>query len=418
VVFTPEKETSAGAVAAALAVLLLPYSLLGPFTGVLLDRWRRRQVLLFGNVLRAVLAAGTALLVVAHVPDGLFYLSALSVTAVNRFVLAGLSAALPRVVDGRPLVVANALTPTAGTLAATAGGAVAFVVRIAVPGGGSADAAVVLMGALLYLAAGLSALSLGAEALGGGGGVDGAGLAAAVGATVRGLGAGLRHLRERRPAGEALAAMTAMRFFYGALTVTLLMLCRYAWAGDAAPGAHAGSGGGSGSASGGLALLGVAVAVSGAGFLVAALVTPSAVARVGAPGWITACAVGSAVLLPVLGLGFAVVPMLVAAFFLGLATQGAKIATDTVVQAQVSDAFRGRVFSLYDVLFNVGYVAAAAVTASVLPRDGRSPGVLLALTALYAGVGWAMFHVKHRPPPDTTSSAGPGTVLPSCPNDL
>jgi hypothetical protein len=423
VVFTPEKETSPGAVAAALAVLLLPYSLLGPFTGVLLDRWRRRQVLLFGNVLRAVLSGGTALLVVAHVPDGLFYLSALSVTAVNRFVLAGLSAALPRVVDGRPLVVANALTPTAGTLAATTGGAVAFVVRLAVPGGGSAGAAVVLMGALLYLAAGLSALGLGADALGGGsadvrGGGDRAGLVAVVWATVRGLGAGLRHLRERRAAGEALAAMTVMRFCYGALTVTLLMLCRYAWAGDAAPGAHAGSGGGSGSASGGLALLGVAVAVSGAGFLAAALVTPSAVARVGAAGWITACAVGAAVLLPVLGLGFAVVPMLAAAFFLGLATQGAKIATDTVIQARVSDAFRGRVFSLYDVLFNVGYVAAAAVTALVLPRDGRSPGVLLALTALYAGVGWAMFHVKHRTPPGTAPSAGTGTVLPSCPNDL
>jgi hypothetical protein len=435
VVFTPEKETSAGAVAAALAVLLLPYSLLGPFTGVLLDRWRRRQVLLLGNVLRAVLSGGTALLVVAHVPDGLFYLSALSVTAVNRFVLAGLSAALPRVVDGRPLVVANALTPTAGTLAATLGGGVAFVVRITVrttvPGGGSADAAVVLMGALLYLAAGLSALSLGADALGGGAaeenaqtsggaggasGVAGAGLAAGVWMTVRGLGAGLRHLRECRAAGEALAAMTAMRFCYGALTVTLLMLCRYGWAGDA--GSGPGSGSGSGSASGGLALLGVAVAVSGAGFLAAALVTPSMVARLGALGWITACAVGSAVLLPVLGLGFAVVPMLVAAFFLGVATQGAKIATDTVVQAQVSDAFRGRVFSLYDVLFNVGYVAAAAVTALVLPRDGRSPGVLLALTALYAGVAWSMFHVKHRTPPDTTPSAGPGTVLPSCPNDL
>jgi hypothetical protein len=269
----------------------------------------------------------------------------------------------------------------------------------------------------------LSALGLGADALGGGsadvrGGGDRAGLVAVVWATVRGLGAGLRHLRERRAAGEALAAMTVMRFCYGALTVTLLMLCRYAWAGDAAPGAHAGSGGGSGSASGGLALLGVAVAVSGAGFLAAALVTPSAVARVGAAGWITACAVGAAVLLPVLGLGFAVVPMLAAAFFLGLATQGAKIATDTVIQARVSDAFRGRVFSLYDVLFNVGYVAAAAVTALVLPRDGRSPGVLLALTALYAGVGWAMFHVKHRTPPGTAPSAGTGTVLPSCPNDL
>ena len=57
VVFSPEKQTSAAAIASAMAVLLLPYSLVGPFAGVLLDRWRRRQVFLYGNLLRALLAA-------------------------------------------------------------------------------------------------------------------------------------------------------------------------------------------------------------------------------------------------------------------------------------------------------------------------------------------------------------------------
>lgn len=121
VVFSPEKQTSAAAIASAMAVLLLPYSLIGPFAGVLLDRWPRRQVFLYGNLLRAALACSTALLILTSVPDWLFYASALCVTAVNRFVLAGLSAALPRVVDTDRLVVANSLSPTAGTLAATAG---------------------------------------------------------------------------------------------------------------------------------------------------------------------------------------------------------------------------------------------------------------------------------------------------------
>lgn len=107
VVFSPEKQTSPAAIASAMAVLLLPYSLVGPFAGVLLDRWRRRQVFLYGNLLRAVMASTTAVLILGHVPDWLFYASALSVTAVNRFVLAGLSAALPRVVDAERLVMAN-----------------------------------------------------------------------------------------------------------------------------------------------------------------------------------------------------------------------------------------------------------------------------------------------------------------------
>lgn len=163
VVFSPEKQTSAAAIAAAMAVLLLPYSLVGPFAGVLLDRWRRRQVFLYGNLLRVLLACGTAVLMVSGVPDWLFYASALCVTAVNRFVLAGLSAALPRVVDAERLVLANSLSPTAGTLAATAGGGLAFVLRLAVS---DSDVAVILLGALLYLGAALVSLRIAPTLLG------------------------------------------------------------------------------------------------------------------------------------------------------------------------------------------------------------------------------------------------------------
>ncbi|MEV5509281.1 MFS transporter [Streptomyces orinoci] len=393
VVFSPEKQPSPAAIASAMAVLLLPYSLLGPFAGVLLDRWRRRQVLLHGNLLRAALAVGTALLIAARVPDWLFYVSALSVTGVNRFVLAGLSAALPHVVDGQQrLVMANALSPTAGTLAATAGGALAFGVRLAGPGGPASDAMVVLAGALLYLAAALAALRLPSTLLGPELPLPRAEFGRALSGTVRGLTAGLRHLAGRRPAAVALAAVTVMRFCYGALTVTLLMLCRYAWT-------H--------SSSAGLALLGLAVGVSGAGFFAAALLTPWAVGRLGRLGWIAACAGAAAVLEPALGLSFARVPVLAAAFVLGLVTQGAKIATDTVLQASVADRFRGRVFSLYDVLFNAAFVAAAGVAALMLPHDGRSVALLIVVALLYVAVAVALAREVSR---ETTA---PEDVRPS-----
>jgi len=41
VLFSPERQPDAVKVAAAFTILLLPYSLVGPFAGVLLDRWRR-----------------------------------------------------------------------------------------------------------------------------------------------------------------------------------------------------------------------------------------------------------------------------------------------------------------------------------------------------------------------------------------
>jgi MFS family permease len=191
VVFSPEKQTSAAAIASAMAVLLLPYSLVGPFSGVLLDRWRRRQILLYGSLLRAVLASATAVLMLSHVPDWLFYVSALCVTAVNRFALSGLSAALPRVVDDERLVIANSLSPTAGTLAATAGGGLAFAVRLVVS---DSDAAVVLLGALLYLGAALASLRMAPELLGPDRELVKPQLAAALSGTARDLMAGVRHL--------------------------------------------------------------------------------------------------------------------------------------------------------------------------------------------------------------------------------
>ncbi|MBG0853925.1 MFS transporter [Streptomyces spinoverrucosus] len=380
VVFSPERQASPTAIASAMAVLLLPYSLVGPFAGALLDRWRRRQVFLYGNLLRALLASATAVLMISQVPDWLFYVSALCVTAVNRFVLAGLSAALPRVVDGDRLVMANSLSPTAGTLAATAGGGVAFVVRLLIA---DSDAAVVLVGAALYLCSALASLRMGRELLGPDLELVQPRLRAALSGTYRDLVAGLHHLAApaRREAAWALASMTLMRFCYGALTVMLLMLCRYALTTNTEDG---------------LALLGLAVGVSGAGFFMAAVLTPWAAGRFGPGRWIFICAASAAALEPALGLPFATEPMLVAAFVLGLTTQGAKISTDTIVQSSVDDGFRGRVFSLYDVLFNVAFVAAAGVAALMLPPDGRSVPLVLTVAVIYAAVAVAMARFERR----------------------
>ncbi|MFE9092719.1 MFS transporter [Streptomyces sp. NPDC007264] len=380
VVFSPEKQTSPVAIASAMAVLLLPYSLVGPFAGVLLDRWRRRQVFLHGNLLRALLACLTAVLMLSRVPDWLFYVSALCVTGVNRFVLAGLSAALPRVVDAERLVMANSLSPTAGTLAATAGGGLAFAVRLAAS---DSDAPVVLLAAALYLCSALVSLTLAPQLLGPDPESVPPRLGTALVATARELVAGLRHLLTppRREAAWALTAMTWMRFCYGALLVLVLMLCRYALSSDAESG---------------LALLGLALGVSGAGFFAAAVVTPWAAGRLGPGRWIAVCAAAAALLEPALGLPFATAPMLVAAFVLGLVTQGAKISTDTIVQSRVDDGFRGRVFSVYDVLFNVAFVGAAGMSALMLPPDGRSAVLVVTVAVIYAAVAASMSRFERQ----------------------
>ncbi|MGZ4560781.1 MAG: hypothetical protein ACXVXJ_07385, partial [Mycobacteriaceae bacterium] len=55
VLFNPERQADPAVVAAGLAVVLLPYSVIGPFAGALLDRWSRARVLVWANLLRAAL---------------------------------------------------------------------------------------------------------------------------------------------------------------------------------------------------------------------------------------------------------------------------------------------------------------------------------------------------------------------------
>src|SRR6185312_2654196 len=60
ILFNPERAAHAGDIAAGFAVLLLPYSMIGPFAGVLLDRWWRQRVLLGANLIRAIAVLGVA----------------------------------------------------------------------------------------------------------------------------------------------------------------------------------------------------------------------------------------------------------------------------------------------------------------------------------------------------------------------
>jgi MFS family permease len=372
VVFSPERQATPGAIASAFAVMLLPFCLFGPFAGVLLDRWRRRQILLYGNLLRLVLCTATAGLVLLNVPTPVFFAAALLVTGINRFILAGLSAGLPQVVPDGLLVGANALAPTAGTIASTLGAGAAVVVHLVLPAGTDANAALLLLAALGYGSASLGARTMSRDLLGPvHGPLAPQPLTEVLALTARGLVDGVQHLvRDCRPATYALAAVTVCRFCYGLLLILLLMLCRNSFV---APGDQNGA----------LRWLGLALGASAMGYFTAAVVTPWATRRMGVGGWLVCCSALACVLTPVLGLFFAPVPTVTAAYLLGLVSQGIKISTDTVVQTSVGDAYRGRVFSVYDVLFNSALVAAAAATAAVMPSSGRSVTVIVFSAVLY-----------------------------------
>jgi hypothetical protein len=84
-----------------------------------------------------------------------------------------------------------------------------------------------------------------------------------------------------------------------------------------------------------------------------------------------------------LGATFRPVPVVAAALVLGFLSQAVKICVDSTLQRTVPDGLRGRVFSVYDALFNVSFVVALVIGAAVLPPSGRSYGVLAAVAAGY-----------------------------------
>ncbi|WP_018654220.1 MFS transporter [Actinomadura flavalba] len=377
VFFSPERQASAGQAAAAFAVTLLPYSALGPFAGVLIDRWARRRILVWAPVVRALLVLSVTVLVASGDDGAVFFAAVLIVLGVNRFFLAALSASLPHVVDAPRLVTANAFTVTSGTIAAFAGAGIGYGLRAVVGGGAEGTAVILLATAALFLAAGAIATRLPDL------GPDDA-PRAAVRDVAHGLADGVRYLASHRQGAFALAAIGYHRLLYGVVLMMTLLLCRNHFTG--------------GDADAGMTTFAAMLGFSGAGFFVAALITPWAVERVGKRAWITINLAAGAGALALFATPFTRLPWAVGAFALGVVSQGVKLSVDTILQQSITDAYRGRVFALYDMLFNALFAAGAAASAALLPPDGVSPLTLAALVTAYAA-GALAYRTATRPVP-------------------
>jgi MFS family permease len=366
----------------AFAVLYLPYSLIGPFAGVFIDRWSRRQIIVYGALIRAAMVAVAGFVVLAGQTGIPLYVSALAVLGVNRFFLSAVSAGTPHVVSQDKLVMANAVVPTAGTILGFVGGVVGLGVHFISGGGLTGSAAVLWFGGACYAAAGLLGTRMDKNLLGPleseKAQAKAHGLLADLGDVVQGLVAGLRHLNQRRKAAYALGAVGVHRALYGTLLVEALLLYRNYFF-------HGGNGN---KALGHVTLL---VVTSAIGYGLAAFITPQGVQRLTKDQWIIAWLFIGGLVTIALGPTFNQYAYLLLGFALGASAQCVKICVDTTVQQTVDDQYMGRVFSLYDMLFNAAYVLGPAIAVPFLPSDGKSYPVVLVIGVLYlvAAVGYA-----------------------------
>ncbi|MEU6409707.1 MFS transporter [Microbispora sp. NPDC046933] len=368
--FSPDRQASATAIAAGLAVLLLPYSVLGPFVGVFIDRWSRRQILVVAPFVRGTLLVLAACLVASGAPDAVFYAAALGVLAVNRFFLAALGASLPHVVPGEHLMMGNAVTPTSGTVLTFVGMGAGVALRAVA---GSDDTGVAVLLACSGLVFGLSALiarTMERSLLGPAYDPDRPQAREAVRHVLTGLVDGARHLAHRRAAAAALGGMATHRLMFGISTAAVVMLYRYSFTSNPDD-----------------ALKGITLVLGavGVGSFAAVLVTPWATDRFRIETWVPMMLVTCGVLEFALCATFHQWAFVAAGLVIGVAGQSVKICADTVVQRDVEDAYLGRAFSVYDMLFNGMTVLGAVLAAGLLPPDGRS---YLALAVI--GIGYLL----------------------------
>jgi MFS family permease len=400
VLFNPEHATDPGTLAAGFSVILLPYSLVGPFAGVFLDRWRRQRVLLMANIVRAAIVVVAATLLVWLGPvSAPFYIAALAATSVNRFYLSALSAGLPHTVPEQRLVLANSVSTTSGTVGTFVGAGAALGLRAVFGSGDRGDAGLAVAAAVIYLISSLVVSRFDAWALGPD--LDEAlsrtPLRNELGVVGRGLVAGSRHIWSRRQARNALLAITAHRLFYGISTISIILLYRNYFS------SH-------GIWRAGLPGLAEVFAASGVGVLLAAVVTPRVTSRLSMPAWIAALLSLAAVVEITLGTPYQQGLFVLAALMLGFVAQGVKICVDATVQADVDEVYLGRVFSVYDTMFNLTFVAAAALSAMALPRTGHSYVSIAVITVGYAATAawfWAatVRATRTTPAPQTTRRA-------------
>jgi MFS family permease len=365
--FNPERAADPLAIAGAFAVLFLPYSMLGPFAGALLDRWDRRSVLIVANAARLVLVLSVAAALAAGVADVVVLCLALIVNGFSRFVTSGLSAALPDVVPREQVVTMNSVATATGAAAAFLGANFMLVARRIFGAGDTGAGTILVIVAVPVAIALLLSLRFSPRVLGP---TRSGGHGSALHTVATGWAAGTRVVRATPSVAATLAGLAAHRMVFGINTLLVLVLARN--------GAANGSG---------LGTIVVFVAATGGGAFLATLFTPAAIRRWGRYASVNAALLSAAVIQLAGATLYVTVlePLLMVGcgFLLGVSGQVIKLCADSAMQIDVDDTMRGHVFAVQDSLFWISFIAAVSAAATVIPADGRSPMLAVVAALLY-----------------------------------
>ncbi|MGH2699342.1 MAG: MFS transporter [Actinomycetota bacterium] len=348
--------------------LFVPYTVLSPFLGVVIDRWDRRRLLFLANGIRAVVILLIGAVTIDRLPDLAMFLAFLLTLTSTRIVLATKAAAIPATVGEANLVDANAVSQLGGALFQLGGAGIAFIAAEFVTPDPIAIAGALVYGAgsvfgLLIHHAGeaRSPLTFGQE------------MARVAGNIVEGL----REVARTPKAGAAITTYFWLRLLWSFSIVSIGFVARDLIGDDE---------------------MTILVLTGGAGAIGAVLgfvLAPRLVERVRTTGTLVLGAsvvAGGAIM--VFGAIEVNVALAVMTFWLGFGFFLAKITLDSMVQEALGDDFRGRAFSLYDIAYNLAWVLAAGALKLFYSPDVQ--GLLIAAMGAVFLVGIAGLATWYR----------------------
>jgi MFS family permease len=357
VLFSPERAPNAVSAALAFSVVLLPYSLIGPYVGTFLDRYSRQRIVRNCNYLRAVNLLVIAWLIDAGATGVVLTLFVLFAFGINRLILSGLSAGLPLLVKKEELIAANALAVTGGTIWVVIGGGIGIAIKNLISktsGADFSDSIVILVACAGFLFAALSCYRLAKFEIG-----PAPHEAPIENQGFKEIAEGLNILRAHSDALRGIVAVGIQRGGITALTLMALLLERNSFNDPANPDA-------------GLAGFGRALAIAGIGIGIGAIISPYGVIKLGRHKWMQLMMVCCIPPLLIYALNVNRFSMIASAFFVGLCGQAIKVTNDALVQSKINDEYRGRVFAFYDVAVNAGIIIGAISAAVLLPANGAT----------------------------------------------
>ena len=370
VLFSPERKANALSAALAFAVVLLPYSLIGPFVGTVLDRVSRQRAVLFSNLARS----GSLLVIALLISQGHTGLELTFVVLIafglNRLILAALSAGLPLIINNDSLISANAMAVTGGSIFVVIGGGIGLGLRKifdSLHNANHSDASLILVATIGYFITSLLILRLGKKEIGP---LDHQKSSASFSHGIVEMREGFDFLSRHTDVARGIAATAIQRGGLNGLLIIAILLERNTFHSASKPEA-------------GLSGLAVALTLAGVGLTIGALIAPFGVDKFGRHRWIRYMMLASGLSPLLLAITHTAVALFIAAFFTSLFGQSLKVTNDALVQSKIDDYFRGRVFAVYDVLVNGAIVSGAVIAAILLDPSGKSVLVPLLISGVY-----------------------------------